>query len=191
VILALPLLWLSACDPGEKAPLRSDVEASAARKDAQKTGKPGLGEPVVSGRVWFVSPKDGATVGRKFDVEFGVEGRDVVPASGTERDPKVGHHHIIIDGGPLPDGTVVPKDEKHLHYGDGSTRTTLLLPPGEHELTMQFADGLHQSYGPEWAQTIKVTVTDEAAAPVDGRALAPRPAPAPSPAPAPTPGSPR
>jgi hypothetical protein len=32
------------------------------------------------------------------------------------------------------------------------------LAPGEHTLTLQFADGAHMSYGPTLASTIKVKV---------------------------------
>ena len=34
------------------------------------------------------------------------------------------------------------------------------LEPGEHTLTMQFANGKHESFGPDWATTITVTVAD-------------------------------
>ena len=47
------------------------------------------------------------------------------------------------------------------------------LSPGEHTLTMQFADLAHRSYGEQLAATIKVTVEGEAAAPAEGEAAAP------------------
>jgi hypothetical protein len=64
----------------------------------------------------------------------------------------------VIDGAAVPVGTVVPADEKHIHYGKGQTETQLTLPAGPHTLTLQFADGSHKSYGPEWSTTINVTV---------------------------------
>lgn len=172
ICLLTSLLVLGACDGAKDEPARSDVKAAAARKEEGSSKAPADAKAAPAGRVWFVAPADGAKVGRKLDVEFGVEGKTVQPAAGTERDPLIGHHHIIIDGKPIPDMQVVPKDEKHLHYGDGSTRTTLLLPPGKHQLTMQFADGLHQSYGPDWAQTITVEVEAEADAKAEGDAEA-------------------
>ena len=69
-----------------------------------------------------------------------------------------GHHHLIIDGHPVEAGKAVPADATHLHFGKGQTETTLKLAPGPHTLTLQFADGLHQSYGPEMSATITVTV---------------------------------
>jgi len=58
----------------------------------------------------------------------------------------------------LPVGTVVPKDSTHLHFGKGQTETTVQLTPGKHKLTLQFADGLHRSYGGKLATTISVNV---------------------------------
>ena len=58
-------------------------------------------------------------------------------------------------------GTVVPKDDTHLHYGQAQTEAQLMLTPGPHTLTMQFADGAHMSYGPQMASTIKITVSSE------------------------------
>ncbi|MCA9543181.1 MAG: DUF4399 domain-containing protein, partial [Myxococcales bacterium] len=67
-------------------------------------------------------------------------------------------HHIIIDGEGVAQGQVVPKDDKHIHFGGGQTETELELTPGKHTLTMQFADGAHMSYGPKMSQTITVEV---------------------------------
>lgn len=152
-----------ACDSGDKKSDRADVKAT---KDKTGDAKAAKVVEAPAGKVFFVTPKDNATVPTRLDVEMGVEGKTVEPAGATERDPLMGHHHIIIDGSALPDMQVVPKDEKHLHYGDGSTKTTLLLTPGKHTLTMQFADGAHRSYGPDWSSTITVTVAE---APTDGK----------------------
>ncbi len=168
-LFALLTTAATACDKGGEEK-KDDKPGKADRADGAG-GDAGKAE-AAAGRVWFVSPKDGATVSRKFDVEFGVEGKTVEPAGGTKRDPTVGHHHIIIDGAPIDDMQIVPKDEKHLHYGDGATKTTLILDPGEHKLTMQFADGAHQSYGPDWAATITVKVEDEGGAAEGGAAAA-------------------
>lgn len=109
--------------------------------------------------VFFKSPEDGATVPPIFKIEFGVEGKEVVAADDSDDEGK-GHHHIIVDGKPVSKGTVVPKDASHIHYGDGRTETEIELEPGEHTLTMQFANGKHESFGPDWATTITVTVAE-------------------------------
>jgi hypothetical protein len=107
-------------------------------------------------RVFFVQPKDGATVTSPVHVVFGVEGMSVAPAGST--DPDKGHHHLLIDQGPMQKGLVIPADEKSLHFGKGQTEADVKLTPGDHKLTMQFGDGSHRSYGPEMSQTITVHV---------------------------------
>lgn len=109
-----------------------------------------------AGRVYFVEPQDGATVKSPFKVRFGVEGMAIAPAGDTK--PDTGHHHLIIDGAPVPQGEVVPTDDSHRHFGKGQTETELTLPPGEHTLTLQFANGAHQSFGEAMSSRIKILV---------------------------------
>ena len=106
--------------------------------------------------VWFVEPKDGATVSSPFKVVFGVKGMAVEPAGDVK--PNSGHHHLLINLGPMPSGEVIPVDATHLHYGKAQTEAEVTLPPGTYKLTMQFANGAHVSYGPAMAATISVTV---------------------------------
>jgi hypothetical protein len=108
--------------------------------------------------VFFVNLKDGDVVKSPVFVEMGVNGMEVEPAGNLSEGK--GHHHIIIDGSFIEKGTMVPKDETHLHYGGGQTSDSLILSPGKHTLTMQFADGLHQSYGEDLSNTISVTVEE-------------------------------
>jgi hypothetical protein len=114
------------------------------------------GQAQTPARVWFIEPKDGATVSSPVHVKFGVEGMQVAPA-GTMGDTS-GHHHLLIDAGPMQKGLVIPADDKSIHFGKGQTEADVKLPPGDHTLTMQFADGAHRSYGPEMSQTIKIHV---------------------------------
>ncbi|WP_296000017.1 DUF4399 domain-containing protein [Rugamonas sp.] len=106
--------------------------------------------------VSFVEPADGAVVSSPFKVKFAVSGMDVKPAG--EIVAKSGHHHLLINAEPVKAGESVPFDATHLHFGKGQTETDVTLPPGAYTLTMQFANGAHQSYGPEMSKTIKVTV---------------------------------
>jgi hypothetical protein len=70
-----------------------------------------------------------------------------------------GHHHLLIDAGDsLTAGTVVPKDSTHLHFGNAQKETEVKLTPGEHKLTLQYADGIHRSYGGKLATSVTVTV---------------------------------
>jgi len=106
--------------------------------------------------VSFVEPKDGATVSNPIHVKFAVEGMKIVPA-GTMTEG-TGHHHLIIDGQPLPKGEVIPANDKSLHFGKGQTETEITLPPGDHTLTLDFGDGAHRSYGPDMSKTITIHV---------------------------------
>ncbi|CAD6548555.1 DUF4399 domain-containing protein [Paraburkholderia kirstenboschensis] len=106
--------------------------------------------------VSFVQPRDGASVSNPVHVVFRVDGMKIAPA-GTLTDG-TGHHHLLVDGKPLPKGEVIPANDKSLHFGKGQTETDLTLPPGDHTLTLQFGDGAHRSYGPELSKTITVHV---------------------------------
>lgn len=109
------------------------------------------------GEVFFENLNDGDTVSSPFVVQMGVKNLTVEAANGDEN-PGHGHHHIIINGSSLSKGTIVPKDETHIHYGSGQTTDTLELDPGQYTLTLQFADGVHQSFGEELSNTISITV---------------------------------
>ncbi len=106
--------------------------------------------------VSFVEPQDGATVSSPFKVKFAVQGMEVRPAG--DMASNTGHHHLLINDSSVKVGQPVPVDATHIHYGRGQTEADITLPPGTYTLTMQFANGLHQSYGEPLAKTIKVTV---------------------------------
>jgi len=106
-------------------------------------------------RVYFKNLKDGQTVTSPVKVEMGADGIKV-DSAGTLRQGS-GHHHILIDGASMDAGQVVPKDSTHLHFGNAQTHAEVPLKPGKHTLTLQFADGLHRSYGSKLSSTITVT----------------------------------
>lgn len=107
-------------------------------------------------RVKFLEPTNGAKVATKFKVKMGVEGYTIAPVGTLTK--STGHHHLIVDGGPIPEGKIVPTDATHLHFGKGQTETDLELKPGKHKLTLQFADGAHRSFGPSMSETIEIEV---------------------------------
>lgn len=106
--------------------------------------------------VYFVNLKDSQEVSSPVSVQMGVKGM-MVEKAGAIND-SAGHHHIIVDGDPTPLGETVPSDENHIHFGQGQTETELKLTPGKHTLTLQFANGMHASYGSGWSKTITVFV---------------------------------
>ena len=104
----------------------------------------------------FVEPKNGDTVPSTFTVRFAVDGMTVAPAG--DMTAGTGHHHLLIDTADIEENAVIPMDDKHRHFGKGQTETQITLPPGQHTLTMQFADGAHRSYGATYRKSIQVTV---------------------------------
>lgn len=110
--------------------------------------------------VAWLEPADGATVTSPFKVRFGMTGAEMSPAGQNALDKTVGHHHISVGKGVVTPGYALPMGTgDYLHYGKAQTEAEVTLPPGTYELTMQFADAAHRSYGEALAsKTIKVTV---------------------------------
>jgi hypothetical protein len=114
--------------------------------------------PVPAGaKVYFKNLKNGETVKSPVKVEMGVDGMTLDTAGALVAG--TGHHHLLIDAGDsIATGTVVPKDSTHLHFGKAQSTAEVKLAPGSHVLTLQFADGIHRSYGSQMAATVTVTV---------------------------------
>ena len=128
------------------------LQAEIAQAKANIAAEKAVPEP----SVFFKNIQTGAVLASPFLVEMGVEGMGVEPA-GKVND-LMGHHHIIINSNFIADGDIVPADAKHIHFGGGQTEYQLDLESGNYSLTLQFADGLHQSYGEGMSKTINVTV---------------------------------
>jgi len=142
ILPALILLSsLAAC--GDSTTSEPAVESTA--PDPTPT-MPARTASAVEATVFFVSPADGETVSNPFSIVFGIEGMSVAPAG--QDVPDSGHHHLLIDTG-VPDLWLpIPKDENHIHFGDGSTATEITLEPGEHTLQMLLGDHLHIPHDP-------------------------------------------
>ena len=111
------------------------------------------------GKVFFKNLKDGQEVPAKFKVEMGVEGMSLRPAGQDATDKMTGHHHLIVNGGFIKAGEVIPANDTHLHFGKAQTETEIdLKKPGTYTLTLQLADGAHRSYGEKYSSSIKVIV---------------------------------
>jgi hypothetical protein len=108
------------------------------------------------GKVSFAEPKEGAEIKGPVKVVMRVEGMKIQPAG--EVVEGTGHHHILINKDFFPPGQVIPTDDTHRHYGKGETEAVLDLSPGDYKLTLQFADGLHRSYGKDLSATINIKV---------------------------------
>jgi hypothetical protein len=109
-------------------------------------------------KVSFKNLKDGQTVSSPVKVEMRATKIAVDSASKGVK-PASGHFHLLIDAGDsTATGVVVPKDSTHLHFGNAQKEASVPLTPGKHRLAIQFADGIHRSYGNKLADAITVTV---------------------------------
>ena len=108
-------------------------------------------------RVYFKNIKNGAMLSSPFKIEFGVENIKVDTAGPVASGS--GHHHLFINAtDSLAAGTIIPADSSHIHFGRGQVEYELAIKPGKYKLTLQYADGLHRSYGSRLAATINITV---------------------------------
>ncbi|MDH5397859.1 MAG: DUF4399 domain-containing protein [Cyclobacteriaceae bacterium] len=146
IYLIIPVMLGFACS-SKQAPAEGEEVVSAEKEVETIVEETG---------VFFESLVDGAAVESPLTIKMGVKGMAVEPAG--ELHEGKGHHHLVIDGGFIEKGKVVPADSLNIHFGKGQTETVIELTPGKHTLTLQFADGLHQSYGQEWSTTIEVEV---------------------------------
>jgi len=109
--------------------------------------------------VYFVGIKNGSKLRLPNKITFEVVGMTVKKA-GT-MDMETGHHHLIVDGAFVPKGKIVKNNKTHIHFGKGQSSFLLDgLSPGQHTLTLQFANGLHVSYGEAWSRSIQVNVVE-------------------------------
>jgi hypothetical protein len=164
----IPFLFLGliACNGGSKQEANATDTTAAATADTgmhhhMDSAQAGTVAPLPAipdgAKVFFVNLKNGQKVKSPLKIEMGVKGI-ALDSAGVLR-PASGHHHILIDAGDsLAAGTVVPKDSTHLHFGNAQKEAEIKLPPGEHKITLQYADGLHRSYGGKLASSVTVTV---------------------------------
>eukprot|EP00877_Chromochloris_zofingiensis_P003429 jgi/Chrzof1/13087/Cz07g19100.t1 len=117
-----------------------------------------LASPAFADGVSFVTPKDASTQSSPVHLQLTVDGMTVRPAADGVI-PGTGHFHVLIDEDQqYEEGDTIPFDDTHKHYGKGQKDVDVDLQPGKHKLTLQFANALHQSYGPKYAASIMVTV---------------------------------
>lgn len=156
--LALPtsfmlfLLLLMACGKATESP-------TAPTPSPTDEGPAGISRtPSPAGaRVFFITPADGDVVSSPVRVQFGLTGMELAPA-GDNR-PNSGHHHLIIDSELPPFDQPIPKDEHHVHFGDGSSETMLELAPGRHTLQLLVGDYMHIPQDPPvYSEPITITV---------------------------------
>lgn len=109
-------------------------------------------------RAYFIKPLNHATVTSPFKVILGAEGVEVKAIPAGRVPENMGHHDLLINLESVPEGVLIPHDKQRIHFDNGETRGEVSLPPGNYTLTLQFADGLERSHGPDMSATIQVTV---------------------------------
>jgi hypothetical protein len=115
------------------------------------------GGKATDGRVLIVEPQNGAAVSSPVLVKMAAEKFKVEPAGMVANGR--GHLHILVDTPCMAAGQVIPKDDRHLHYGKGQLEAELALAPGTHTLCLQAANGAHVALdGEGMRQTISVLV---------------------------------
>ena len=112
-------------------------------------------------RVFFIEPKNNATVTSPVHMKFGAQGIEIAavpPGDVTTTRPGVAHYHVGIDQDCLPAGkNIVKGTPSWVHFGDGKDVFDSQLTPGKHKLALQLGDDLHNTM-PGTCQVINITV---------------------------------
>jgi hypothetical protein len=116
------------------------------------------------GRVFFMEPANGATVKSPVRLVFGSEMVTIAPVPPGEITeaqvrPNTAHYHLGLDTDCLPVGTVIPKANPWVHFGDGKNVIDMQLPAGMHKLVVQAGDDRHATMT-GLCETITVNVTE-------------------------------
>ena len=113
-------------------------------------------------RIFFVQPKNGASVKSPVHLKFGIENYKIAPVpDGDVKTARagVGHFHVGVDTGCLKPGeTIVKGTPSWIHFGKGDSQIDMQLTPGKHRLALQLGDDLHNTVK-GLCSTITVTVT--------------------------------
>ena len=122
-----------------------DLASIAAALVYGSTSLSAAGKP----RIFFVEPKNGASVKSPVHLEFGIENYMIaaVPdGTVTTARPGVGHYHVGVDTGCLKSGeTIVKGTPSWIHFGKGDSKIDMQLTPGKHKLALQLGDDLHNT----------------------------------------------
>ena len=152
VMLGLCTVIAAACGRNDAPPASGTTASAPAAAPAAPPAN----------RVFFVSPTNGATIKPVSTIEFGSTGVTVgaVPPGELKPEqvrPNTIHYHIATDADCLPAGTVIPKADPWIHFGDGKKVIEMSLAPGAHRLTVQAGDDMHRTIA-GLCETINVTV---------------------------------
>src|SRR3984885_10172987 len=144
--------------------------ASSSYSQPAETGGPTPSPP--GAKAEFLDLKDGAVIGPRTTIHFGLHGMGVAPA-GTKK-ANTGHFHLLIDRDLPPLDKQIPNDENDLHFGAGQTGTALTLASGPHTLQLPLGDADHIPHSPPvYSDKIHVTAVESPPAPAAAAQAAP------------------
>jgi hypothetical protein len=164
---------LGACQPrGEPVPsageaVEEDADSPEEETEEYAEATTATDDAAVPGTamVFFTNLTEGTEVTSPVEVCLEATRVEIEPAGDGTVHPGYGHHHILVDptveelggitGG---SGAAIPKDETHIHLGDGSKCIQVELTPGKHELVAVVADGAHIPLSPPAMSTTVVVV---------------------------------
>ena len=150
-VVATATLTVAMAACSQEAPPAATTTPAAAAAPASSTG-----------RVFFVTPKAGATIKSLSSVEFGSAGVTVAAVPPGELTPamvRAGtiHYHLGTDTDCLPAGAAIPKADPWIHFGDGKNVIEMSLAPGAHRIAVQAGDDMHRTIA-GLCEVINVTV---------------------------------
>ena len=148
ILLLFAAVLFAACESKKAATETSEPEVQEVTEAVE--------EPAEEPSVFFKHPAEGATVPSPVFIEMGVKGMQIEPAGEVKEG--FGHHHILINQTSWPKGEIIPMSDSTIHFGKGQTDASLELAAGEYTISLQFADGVHASYGEGMAASISITV---------------------------------
>lgn len=134
------------------------TSAPAQTPSAPPQTAPGQTPSPAGAKLYFINLKDGQQVTSSFLVQFGLSGMGVAPA-GVEK-PNIGHQHLLTDAALSGEELKQPiaMDDKHRHFGTGTTEAMITLPPGTHKLQLVLGDWSHIPHAPPVVSDV-ITVT--------------------------------
>ena len=123
--------------------------------------KPAMKAKAGTAKVFFVEPKNGATVTSPVHMKFGSSGTEISPVPAgdvTTARPGMTHYHVGVGVSCLAPGkNIVKGTPSWVHFGDGKSEIDMQLTPGRHRLALQLGDDLHNTV-PGACQMITVNV---------------------------------
>jgi hypothetical protein len=158
LFLTAAMAAVAACGGSSPESQPASTAAPAAAPAADHTAHPG------GGKVFFMEPKAGASVKSPVHIVFGSDMFTIAAVPPGEIAPEAvrantGHFHLGVDTDCLPAGSVIPKANPWVHFGQGNNSIDMQLTPGPHKLVVQAGDDRHATMT-GLCEVINITVTE-------------------------------